>query len=76
MFRLSGVPASKPDKQFPKGQHGPLFFMDGEKATALAMAEGFHNRGYKVRLVTYGDGKFRALFDSKNRGRKPRKLAA
>jgi hypothetical protein len=73
MYRLSGAPASKPDKQHPKGQSGPLFFTSNEKATALAVAEELHKEGYQVRLIEYG-GSFRAIFDSKNRS-KPRKAA-
>jgi hypothetical protein len=75
MFRLSGAPAHKAT---PKA-NGPLFFTDNEKEVALHIAEELHGKGFKVRLTTYGDGKFRALFDSQARSRRARvarKLAA
>jgi len=75
MYRLTGAPASKPDKQHPKGQHGPLYFTQNEKATALAIAHELHGAGHKVRLIEYG-GSFRALFDSKARSRRPTRKSA
>jgi hypothetical protein len=77
MYRLTGAPQGQPTKFNAKGSNGPLYFGDGERGLALALAEQYHTEGFRVRVIHYAPNDFHCIFDSKARARRqPKKTAA